>query len=488
MNCKTRSLLALLLAGVMLVGVTGCKDDNDTKEPETAGAYDTPENYITVPELSSVSLSRTELDKMMDERIASICSNSSYEDFNEVAEAAKIGDQVNIDYEGKAADESVTLDENTLAGMKGKYDLILGSGSFIGAYYDKDGNVVTESFEDQLVGMKAGETKDITVTFPDSYSNNTALEGMKVIFTVTVHTVSRLAVDEKCTATVGYLFEQTEDDTTDFKEFKMTFLNSTFTIDYTAEPDTEATFNKVFKIADYRDLFIGANKYEEFEMTLTVPTEVEEAYQAYAGKDVKVIFYIESAVIVPEWNDEFVKEYTSERYTNAVEYEEALMEDLIANEAYEALAAEVTVKEYPENELNELINDYIGQFVAQETQKSVEGLSDEEIKALVDEETYESMKKSATTYAQEDIKERMIWEYLIKQFNITLSQDEYTEKLEKSYQDYEANYQYYYYYYYGIMFDSIEDMESYYGKENLELQFKYNKILDTLPDRITVVD
>lgn len=492
MNFKTRALLALLLAGTLLVGATGCKKDDGDKPSQSdlseADVYANPEQFITVPELSSVKLSNADLDKQMAEQILSIRKNNSYEDFKKVDDAAQMGDTVNIDYEGKAADESVTLDEQTLSGMKGKYDLILGSNSFIGEYYDKDGNVVTKGFEEQLVGMKAGETRDITVTFPDSYSSNPTLEGMKIIFTVTVHSVSRLTIDENCTATVGYLFSQTEDDTTALKDFKMIFMNAKFEIDYTAEPDTEATFNKVFKIADYRDLFIGANKYQEIEMTLTVPTEVEEKYQAYAGKDIQVTFYIESAVIVPEWNDEFVKEYTSEKYSDAASYEEALRQDLIGNEAYEALAKTVTVKSYPESVLNELKKNYLVRLIAQETSESVDELTEDDLKALVDEETYNSLLSQAQTYAQEDLKERLIWEYLIKLLDITLTDEEYAEKIETSYQEYAANYMYYYYYYYGVVFSNAEEMESYYGKETLEMQFKFNKIIDLLPDKITVTD
>ena len=68
-----------------------------------------------------------------------------------VERAAKKGDTAVIDFEG--FDNGVAFD-----GGKGEnLDLELGSGSFV------------PGFEDQLVGMKAGEEKDIDITFPENY-------------------------------------------------------------------------------------------------------------------------------------------------------------------------------------------------------------------------------------------------------------------------------------------------------------------------------
>ncbi|GLR64714.1 trigger factor, partial [Marinospirillum insulare] len=65
--------------------------------------------------------------------------------------AAETGDQVNIDFEG-------FIDGEAFEGGKGEsYDLVLGSSSFI------------PGFEDQLVGSKAGEDKEVEVSFPEDY-------------------------------------------------------------------------------------------------------------------------------------------------------------------------------------------------------------------------------------------------------------------------------------------------------------------------------
>jgi FKBP-type peptidyl-prolyl cis-trans isomerase (trigger factor) len=106
------------------------------------------------------------------------------------------GNNANITYTGYSADPSVTLDEDTLSRMTNAddeegYDLVIGSGAFIAAYTSTENPEKNhDSFENQLIGMKAGETRTITVTFPDSYSYNEALQGVEVSFDVTLNSIS----------------------------------------------------------------------------------------------------------------------------------------------------------------------------------------------------------------------------------------------------------------------------------------------------------
>lgn len=86
-----------------------------------------------------------------------------------VERAVKKGDTANIDFEG--FDQGVAFE-----GGKGEaFDLEIGSGSFV------------PGFEDQLIGMKAGEEKDIDITFPENYTPE--LAGKPVVFHVKVNEV-----------------------------------------------------------------------------------------------------------------------------------------------------------------------------------------------------------------------------------------------------------------------------------------------------------
>ncbi len=80
------------------------------------------------------------------------------------------GDQINLDYSGKV--DGVAF----AGGTAEKQTLVIGSHSFI------------EGFEEQLVGMNIGETKDINVTFPKEYHAE-ELAGKDAVFTVTVNSI-----------------------------------------------------------------------------------------------------------------------------------------------------------------------------------------------------------------------------------------------------------------------------------------------------------
>ena len=87
-----------------------------------------------------------------------------------VERAAEMGDTANIDFEG--FDNGVPFE-----GGKGNgFDLKLGSGQFV------------PGFEEQIVGMTAGEEKDIDITFPENY--HAELAGKPVVFHVKLNKVS----------------------------------------------------------------------------------------------------------------------------------------------------------------------------------------------------------------------------------------------------------------------------------------------------------
>lgn len=92
-------------------------------------------------------------------------------------DAAEDGDTVVIDYEG-------FKDGEAFEGGKGEnHSLVLGSNSFI------------PGFEEQLVGVKAGEEKDVELTFPEEYQAE-ELAGQDAVFKVKVHEVKSKELPE----------------------------------------------------------------------------------------------------------------------------------------------------------------------------------------------------------------------------------------------------------------------------------------------------
>ena len=107
-------------------------------------------------------------DEAVDEEIKTIQKRNAR--MLNVDRAAEMGDTVDIDFDG-------FLNGEPFEGGSAKgHSLELGSNSFV------------PGFEEQLVGMKAGEEKDIDITFPENYTEE--LAGKAVVFHVKVNEVS----------------------------------------------------------------------------------------------------------------------------------------------------------------------------------------------------------------------------------------------------------------------------------------------------------
>lgn len=130
---------------------------------------------------AAVNVDKKEIDEVI-ERIQKGLSEKK-----EVKRAAKLGDEMVIDFVGKK-------DGKAFQGGTGKdYPLVLGSNSFI------------PGFEDALVGLKAGDTKDVKLAFPKDYHAKD-LAGQDVVFEVTVKKVNSVklpALDDKFAAKAG---------------------------------------------------------------------------------------------------------------------------------------------------------------------------------------------------------------------------------------------------------------------------------------------
>ena len=152
------------------------KDVNDDKvelvytftvEPEAkVGDYKALEYKV-----EDWSVSDEEVDADIDRR------RNNYADLEVKEGEAENGDTVNIDYKGLK--DGVAFEGGTAEG----YDLELGSNSFI------------PGFEEQLIGVKAGDEKSLNLKFPEDYHSED-LAGAEVVFEVKVNEVKVKTVPE----------------------------------------------------------------------------------------------------------------------------------------------------------------------------------------------------------------------------------------------------------------------------------------------------
>ncbi len=113
----------------------------------------------------------------IDARLTEIASQSAPLEKITRKRAVKDGDFAVIDFEGFV--DGVAFE----GGKAEKYPLQIGSGSFI------------PGFEEQVIGMKYEEQKDITVQFPKDYQAKD-LAGKDAVFKVTLHEIQERKVGE----------------------------------------------------------------------------------------------------------------------------------------------------------------------------------------------------------------------------------------------------------------------------------------------------
>lgn len=125
--------------------------------------------------------------KEVDDVIKSLAERSAEKKI--VQRAAKLGDEVTIDFKG--------VDAKTKEAIKGAdgqdYGLTLGSKAFI------------PGFEEELVGLKPKDSKTFDITFPENYSA-ADLQKRRVTFSITVQKVNELKLpklDDAFAASVG---------------------------------------------------------------------------------------------------------------------------------------------------------------------------------------------------------------------------------------------------------------------------------------------
>ena len=148
-----------------------------------------------MPEFEPTDVAKLELERLVaevadqdvDQALERMAAQSKSFKAAEPGRAAQAGDALVIDFVGKVDGEAFE------GGSAEGHQLELGSSSFI------------DTFEDQLIGAKAGDHKDIDVTFPEDYPNE-GLAGKAARFEVEIGEVKEavpVAVDDQLAQNMG---------------------------------------------------------------------------------------------------------------------------------------------------------------------------------------------------------------------------------------------------------------------------------------------
>lgn len=129
------------------------------------------DKYITIGEYKGLTLDNT-VDAITDDDVQAQIDQDLQDKAEPVSDGAKEGDLVTVNYVGTKNGQ--TFD----GGTANNYDFVIGQGQMF------------DEFENGVIGMKKGETKEIKIDFPSDYADE-ALAGQEVVYKVTVQNVRR---------------------------------------------------------------------------------------------------------------------------------------------------------------------------------------------------------------------------------------------------------------------------------------------------------
>lgn len=189
---KKKAYLAILALCVVL-GASACgketgetteqtqnteTEKNDKEKPSSYGtrlvSVKDVDKYITIGEYKGIQLDKT-VAEITEEEVDAQISNDLKNKAEEVTDkngTVENGDLVTINFVGTKDGE--TFD----GGTANNYDLTIGEGMMI------------DGFEDGIIGMKKGETKEVPLTFPEDYYEP-SMAGADVVFKITLQNFRR---------------------------------------------------------------------------------------------------------------------------------------------------------------------------------------------------------------------------------------------------------------------------------------------------------
>lgn len=365
---KKKLFVLFLVAMLAFTGVACKKGNEDASESQTPPVKTNPaefdistldlDQYMTLGEYKGVEIEyepSTTTDANVEEQVRYLMIQYA-EEIKLLEGTAKEGDYINIDYTGYL--DGVAFD----SGAAKSQNVILGSGRFIAG------------FEDNIVGMTPGETKEAPVTFPENYSNE-ELAGKDAVFEITLNYIYPELTDEvvakmgnEAFTTVdeiyAYARKQLEDEDKEINDSNIQYLG----------------ISKIIKNSTFKELPQELKDNQRYMLEQRYKTAIEGG----AGDLNTVIKYIYDCTA-----DELIEEFVKQRMViQAIARAEGLTmtdEETLAMVDQIAAQYNVTAAEYLEqNEMTlaglkeQVISERVQQFIVDETKTVPYGTLGEE--------------------------------------------------------------------------------------------------------------
>ncbi|MDO5422932.1 MAG: trigger factor [Eubacteriales bacterium] len=396
---KNQTLFAVTLLAAGLL--TSCGSSS-------SGTYG---KYVTLGDYKGVEITKIKsevTDDTLQEEIEYLLEDNA--EYNEITDrACQNGDMVNIDFTG-------TIDgEEFDGGSATDYDLDLGEGYFI------------EELEEGIVGMETGETKDITMTFPEDYGED--LAGQEAVFTVTVNAIYEVTIpeyndefvasisdftttaeyEEDLKATLLEQMEESNDYMAGYDALAAAVANATFS----GYPDElydscKETYDAIN--AMYAEMF--GMDVEDFELS-EEDTKAAVEEMVYEKMVITAIAEKEKLTVTDDEYTDYVNDlYADYGYDSVEDFEadyskESTMEELLQYKVQDFLVENASITEVSEDEYYADLygdeEDWDDEDLEEEELSEEEVLLDEDLEILDDVEELDETDTEETEEATESV-------------------------------------------------------------------------------------
>ncbi|MBR0091896.1 MAG: FKBP-type peptidyl-prolyl cis-trans isomerase [Lachnospiraceae bacterium] len=292
----------------------------DVSEYVSVGDYKTIDVHITKHEITE-----EEIDSQMKQMAAYALSPEEVTD----RDVSETGDIVTVDYSGRIKETGE----------------VFAGGTTTDAQVEIGGVGYIEGFAEGMAGQKVGEEFEFEVTFPESYPNNPDLENVPVIFTCTIHKISRMP--ELTDDNVSQLAIDGVTNLEEFREYTKNSLEEQNT--YAEQTEIEAQIpGIVMEMAEFEEeLPVRALEFHNFLVQRNLEQQASY-YQMYGYTDVTAESILEQSMLAEGFTgsaDEYIEEIAKRQL------QQIMLFQLIAEKEGSLLPGEDTV----DNEVNMML-------------------------------------------------------------------------------------------------------------------------------------
>lgn len=219
---------------------------------------------------------------------------------------------------------------------------------------------------------------------------------------------------------------------------------------------------------------LGTEKGKTVTATITLPDNYSK--KDYAGKEATYEVTVNkiTATIVPEFNDEFVKEHYSDDYSSAEEMKTDYIKSVKESLAWEKLIESTVINKYPEKYIKKYYNTYVDYYNANYQElANMYGTNVQTIMSMYGTTT-EAMYKNCADMATSEVRNEMLTLTIARAENFEITDEIYNAKTTELLEEY------------GDTYDSVKALEKAITQEGIKITIYNEMALDFILTNLVI--